>query len=385
MSVNPEGIPTPVKKKHLKAMPERFTFSMFYRSAVRPVLFTVDAEFAHERTLEILSAAGRLPFVSSHQAFTHVRLRTCVAGIDFPNPIGLAAGCDKNGRAIPVWPRFGFGFVEIGTVTAQPQSGNPRPRVFRVPQDHALVNRLGFNSEGATVVANRLALLRRGRRLPIPLGINIGKTKLVTGDEATLEDYRTSYRRLAPLADYMVVNVSSPNTPGLREWQEKAKLTALLGMLMAEEIEGVERPPLFLKISPDMADSDLDDVLEVALEVGIAGVIATNTTIDRTGDAARVEGAGGMSGRPLRHRANEVLRYLYRQTKGALPLIGVGGIFTAEDAYERIQSGASLVQLYTALIYEGPFLPRALNEGLLKLMDRDGVKSVAELVGIGAR
>lgn len=358
---------------------------MFYRSALRPILFTVDAEFAHERTLEILSAAGRLPFISSHQAFTHARLRMCVAGIDFPNPIGLAAGCDKNGRAVPIWPRFGFGYVETGTVTAQPQSGNPRPRVFRVPEQQALVNRLGFNSEGATVVANRLALLRRGRPLPIPLGINIGKTKLVTGDDATLDDYRTSYRRLAPLADYMVVNVSSPNTPGLREWQEKARLGSLLEALTGEPLEGRERPPLFLKISPDMPDGALDDVTEVALEVGIAGIIATNTTIDRPGTAARVTEAGGLSGRPLRDRANAVLQYLYRRTEGQLPLIGVGGIFTPEDAYERIRSGASLVQLYTALIYEGPFLPRALNEGLLKLMDRDGVKTIAELVGTGVR
>ena len=356
---------------------------MFYRRALRPVLFTVDAEFAHERTMEILSAAGRLPFISSHEAFTHARLRTCVAGIDFPNPIGLAAGCDKNGRAIPVWPRFGFGFVETGTITAQPQSGNPRPRVFRIPEHQALVNRLGFNSEGSTVVANRLALLRRGRPLPIPLGINIGKTKLVTGDDATLEDYRTSYRRLAPLADFMVVNISSPNTPGLREWQEKTKLRSLLAMLMAEGTAGAGRPPLFLKISPDMADSDLDDLLDVALDVGIAGVIATNTTIDRPTAGPHATETGGMSGRPLRDRANDVLRYLYRQTRGRLPLIGVGGIFTAEDAYERIRSGASLLQLYTALIYEGPFLPRALNEGILRLLDRDGVKSVAELVGSG--
>lgn len=356
---------------------------MFYQRALRPVLFTVDAEFAHERTLEILSAAGRLPFVSSHQSFTHSRLRTCVAGIAFPNPIGLAAGCDKNGRAVPVWPRFGFGFVEVGTITAQPQSGNPRPRVFRMPEHQALINRLGFNSDGSTIVANRLALLRRGRPLPIPLGINIGKTKLVTGDDAILEDYRTSYRRLAPLAGFMVVNVSSPNTPGLREWQEKARLRALLETLMAERLDGCDRPPLFLKISPDMAESDLDDILEVALDIGIAGVIATNTTIDRAGISTSDTQSGGLSGRPLRDRANEVLRYLYRRTMGSLPLIGVGGIFTAEDAYERIRSGASLVQLYTALIYEGPFLPRAINEGLLKLMDRDGVKSIAELVGTG--
>jgi dihydroorotate dehydrogenase len=363
-------------------------FSMFYQSAVRPILFSLDAEFAHERTLEMLSVAGKLPFVSSHQAFTHARLRACVAGIEFPNPIGLAAGCDKNGKAIPIWPRFGFGFVEVGTITAQPQPGNPRPRVFRLPSEKALINRLGFNGEGSTVVANRLALLRRGRPLPIPLGVNIGKTKLVSGDEATLDDYRTSYRRLAPHAGFIVVNVSSPNTPGLRQWQEKTKLRSLLSALI-NEVGEFGRPPLFLKISPDMTDGDLDDVVDVALDVGIAGIIATNTTVARPGDTGsnRETGGmetGGMSGRPLRSRANEVIRYLYRQTRGALPLIGVGGISTPEDVIERMRSGASLVQVYTALIYEGPMLPRTLNEGLLRLMDRDGIKSIGELVGTAA-
>jgi len=370
----------------------------------------------------MLSAAGRLPFVVSHQAFTHARLRTCVAGLEFPNPVGLAAGCDKNGKALPIWPRFGFGFVEAGTITAQPQPGNARPRIFRVPKHQALINRLGFNSEGSTVVANRLAILRRGRPLPIPIGINIGKTKLVTGDDATLEDYRTSYRRLAPLADFMVVNVSSPNTPGLRQWQEKPKLHSLLTMLMNESrlrderfiardngaIEdrppsnprapehgmaasrtesdahregGVAGPPLFLKISPDMADADMADVVEVALDLGIAGIIATNTTTARPESMPGSAEAGGLSGRPLCDRANEVIRFLYRLAGKGLTLIGVGGIFTAEDVYQRLQSGASLVQLYTAIIYEGPLLPRTLNEGLLQLMERDGVKTITELVG----
>ncbi len=395
---------------------------MLYQRALRPLLFAVDAEFAHERTLQILAAAGRLPFVASHQAFSHTRLRTCVAGIEFPNPIGLAAGCDKNARAIPVWPRFGFGFVETGTVTAQPQPGNPKPRVFRVPELQALINRLGFNSDGSTVVGQRLSLLRRGRRLPVPLGINIGKTKLVTRDDAILDDYSLSYKRLAPLADFVVVNVSSPNTPGLREWLEKTRLRSLLNTLMAgsaqhrgtdpadmaasQSIDDMvndrsasladspdvhetcpsvsatrNAPPIFLKISPDMTDAELDEVVDVALDVGIAGIIATNTTIGRSGSFDRISETGGMSGRPLRSRANDVIRYLFRVTRGRLPLIGVGGIFTPEDVYERIKSGASLVQLYTSLIYEGPFLPRTLNEGLLKLMERDGVKCVAELVG----
>jgi dihydroorotate dehydrogenase len=392
------------------------TSDMFYRRTLRPLLFSLDAEFAHERALEMLSAAGKLPFIASHQAFTNSRLRTTVAGIEFPNPVGLAAGCDKNARAIRVWPRFGFGFVETGTITAQPQTGNPRPRVFRIPEQQALVNRLGFNSEGSAVVASRLARLRRSGPLAAPLGINIGKTKIVSGDEATQEDYRTSYRRLEPYADFLVVNVSSPNTPGLREWQEKHKLRSLLCALMSEDSELLEastraagtnsnhsslappmetaissqpatsrsmRKPIFLKISPDMADEDMDDVIEVALEVGIAGIIATNTTIGRGALAGSISETGGMSGRPLCERANEVMKYLYRNTKGRLVLLGVGGISSALDAYERIKSGASLVQFYTALVYQGPMLPRSINEGLLRLMERDGVKQIAELVGAG--
>lgn len=363
---------------------------MIYQRAIRPVLFAQDPENAHERTLELLATASNIAGRTVRHAFTHSRLRTTVAGIDFPNPVGLAAGCDKNGKAVPVWPRFGFGYVEVGTVTAQPQNGNPRPRVFRMPEHGALVNRLGFNSEGSEAVAKRLARLRRyGRPLPIPLGINIGKTKLVTGDEAVLDDYRAGFRRLSRLADYIVVNVSSPNTPGLRQWQEKTRLTALLGALMEEArtlaIKRNSVPvPLFVKISPDMAISDMEDVAQVVMELNLSGIIATNTTIEREGATASIQQEGGMSGKPLRDRATEVIRKLYRCTEGKVPLIGVGGIFTAEDAYARIQAGASLIQFYTALVYEGPFLPRTINQGLLQLMERDGVENIADLVGVSA-
>jgi len=361
-----------------------------YRRAFRPLLFAQDPETAHERTIEFLSTAGQLGLPLSHRPFTHARLRVTLAGLSFPNPIGLAAGCDKNARAVAVWPRLGFGFVEVGTVTAQPQPGNPKPRLFRLPEQGALINRLGFNSEGSEVVARRLARLRRhGRALPVPLAINIGKTRRVTGDEETLKDYRTSFRRLAPLADLLVVNVSSPNTPGLRQWQERDKLAALLGALMAEgralaAERGLAPVPLFVKISPDMDDADMDDVVAVALDLGIAGIVATNTTIAREGALAQASEAGGLSGRPLRERATEVVRYLYRRLEGRLPIIGVGGISTPEDAYARLQAGASLLQLYTGLIYEGPFLPRALNTGLLRLMERDGVGHVSDLVGVTA-
>lgn len=360
---------------------------MFYRSALRPLLFSLDPEEAHERTLGLLGAANSAPLRVGGRAFTNAALTVSLAGLTFPNPVGLAAGCDKNGRAAAIWPRFGFGFVEVGTVTAQPQAGNPKPRVFRLPQQEALINRLGFNSEGAEVVARRLAALRRRpRAMPVPLGINIGKTKKVSGDAATLDDYRLSFRRLSRLADFIVVNVSSPNTPGLRQWQERDKLESLLGALVEEQkalarLRECKPVPIFVKVSPDMDEVDLRDAADVAQELGLAGIVATNTTLAREGALAGVEQQGGLSGKPLRERACQTLRLLYRHTQGRIPLIGVGGIACAEDAYARIKAGASLVQFYTALVYEGPFLPRQINQGLLRLMARDGVKQVAELVG----
>ena len=399
---------------------------MFYRRALRPLLFRQDPEKAHERTIEMLATVNGL--AGSSHPFTHARLKSAVAGLEFPNPVGLAAGCDKNARAVNVWPRFGFGFIEVGTITAQAQQGNPRPRVFRVPEYGALVNRLGFNSEGSEAVAKRLARLRqRSRPLGVPLAVNIGKTKIVTEDDAVLEDYRLGLRRLAPYADLIVVNVSSPNTPGLRQWQERDKLTALLSTLMHEvraltprpsgdltpspSPKGEGRPhpsnahpnrcaispsptgegrvdsggiPMFVKISPDMADADMFDVAEVALELGLAGIIATNTTIARQGSVSGVTEAGGLSGRPLKERATEVVRLLYRHTQGRLPLIGVGGISTAEDAYARIRAGASLVQFYSGMVYEGPYLARRINEGLIRLMERDGVAHLTDLIGVDA-
>lgn len=361
---------------------------MIYRRAIRPLLFTQDPEIAHERTLEMLAIASGLPAGLSRPPYTHSRLIIEVAGMTFPNPVGLAAGCDKNGKAIPIWANFGFGFVETGTVTAQPQPGNPKPRVFRFPEQGALVNRLGFNSDGSEVVAKRISKLRRGRKLSTPLGINIGKTKLVSGDDAILDDYRTSFRRLSRLADFVVINVSSPNTPGLRQWQEKDKLGTLLKMLAEDGIalaqkRNVPPVPLFVKISPDMTEGDMAEVVEVVIEAGITGIIATNTTIAREGVVSHVEQTGGLSGKPLKDRAATVIRQLYRMTEGKIPLIGVGGIFTAQDAYERIRAGASLVQVYTGMVYEGPFVARHINVGLIKLMERDGVETLAELVGGG--
>ncbi len=361
---------------------------MLYSNLIRPILFTQDAEQAHETTLNLLErAAGKL---SAAQPFTHKALKVSIAGLEFPNPVGLAAGCDKNARAVNAWHSFGFGFVEVGTITAQPQPGNPRPRVFRLTEHRAVVNRLGFNSEGSEVVSRRLRLLsERARPLPVPLGINIGKTKVITVEDLILEDYRTSFRRLAPWADFVVINISSPNTPGLRQWQQKGPLTSLITAIM-DEAKSICRAnpdakpvPVFVKISPDMADNDMEDLVQVAVEHQLAGIIATNTTIGRPGITqipARMQ-EGGLSGRPLRRRANEVMQFLYRTSQGRIPLIGVGGIDSAEAAYERIQSGASLVQIYTAMIYEGPYLAKRINQGLLALLKRDGVNSIREVVG----
>ena len=360
---------------------------MLYKNALRPILFSQDPEAAHERAIQILTAAARLPGVVNCPPFTHSSLKVQIAGIDFPNPVGLAAGCDKNGKAVRIWPKFGFGFVEIGTITAQPQPGNPRPRVFRLPELGALVNRLGFNSEGSEKVANRIARLRsESHPLTVPLGINIGKTKLVSGDDETIADYRTSFRHLAKMADFVVINISSPNTPGLRQWQERSKLSALLSMLKEEALAAASSSkcseiPLFVKISPDMGDEDTQDVAETVLELQLAGIIATNTTVSREGVAAGVEITGGLSGRPLREKSTSMIREIYRHTKGKIPIIGVGGVFSASDAYEKILAGASLVQIYTGLVFEGPGLPRLVNEGLIKLMQRDGFRHISEVVG----
>jgi dihydroorotate dehydrogenase len=364
---------------------------MVYRNFIRPILFTRDAEQAHETTLNLLERTSNR--FATVKPICDDRLKVSIAGIDFQNPVGLAAGCDKNARAVQVWHAFGFGFVEIGTVTAQPQPGNPKPRVFRLSEQKAIVNWLGFNSEGSEVVARRLQLLRaRSPSLPVPLGINIGKTKVITLEDLVLEDYRTSFRRLAPYADYVVINVSSPNTPGLRDWQQRGPLTLLLTTLMnearsmAETVPKTRPVPLFVKISPDMEDADIADFVEAAIESGLAGIIATNTTIGRPGIAESAVDVtkGGLSGRPLRQRANEVLRFLYRTSQGKIPLVGVGGIDSPESAYERIRSGASLIQIYTGMIYEGPYLAKHINQGLLSLMRRDGVGNINEVVGIDA-
>jgi dihydroorotate dehydrogenase len=327
-----------------------------YQRVVRRALFRMgggDAEVAHERTLRMAARLGALPPVVAglRRYFGGAAPRT-VFGVRFPGPVGLAAGMDKDGRALRAWPAFGFGFVEVGTVTWHAQPGNPRPRLFRLPASEAVINRMGFNNGGASALAERLRAL--GPR-PVPLGVSIGKSKVTPVEEA-VADYRSSLRVLAPHADYFAVNVSSPNTPGLRGLQDKAALDTLLGALSTSV-------PLLVKIAPDLTEPAIADVLEVCSAHGVAGLIATNTTLSREGltaeDAATGEQAGGLSGRPLTARALEVVRFVAKESD--LPIIGVGGIHTVDDALRMLDAGASLVQLYTGFIYRGPGLVRAIN------------------------
>ncbi|MBF9128993.1 quinone-dependent dihydroorotate dehydrogenase [Plantactinospora sp. S1510] len=325
---------------------------------VRPALFRLgggDAETAHEWTLRRLATLSRRPAALAVLGARYaVAAPRTVFGVDFPNPVGLAAGMDKDGAALPAWPALGFGFVEVGTVTAHAQPGNPRPRLFRLPDSAAVINRMGFNNAGAAALAARLAALERP--LGVPLGISLGKSKVTELDDA-VQDYLASYRMLHPYGDYFAVNVSSPNTPGLRALQDRGHLDALLAALVGEK-------PILVKIAPDLTEAAIAEVLEVCLSRGAAGVIATNTTLGRDGlapaDRSRAGEAGGLSGRPLTERTRRVVSFVHAETGGALPVIGVGGILDPSDATALLDAGASLVQLYTGFVYGGPGLVRAV-------------------------
>ncbi|MEW6582423.1 MAG: quinone-dependent dihydroorotate dehydrogenase, partial [Actinomycetota bacterium] len=317
------------------------------------------------------------------------RLAHTVAGVPFPTPVGLAAGFDKNARASGAWPALGFGFVEVGTVTAHPQPGNPKPRIARLPADRGLLNRMGFNNDGADAVARRLERARRRGQLGrIPLGVNIGKSKVTDLDDAPA-DYLHSFELLRPYADYVVVNVSSPNTPGLRELQDRDRLADIVRALVESDRaraagRGGAPLPLFVKLAPDLADTAVDDVTDLALELGIAGVVVSNTTIARDGlrsPATLTDQPGGVSGAPLRTRATDLVRRVAARAGGRLAVIGVGGVFTADDAWEKLAAGATLVQVYTGFVYQGPTLPRDINRGLLERMAREGAESITEVIG----
>jgi dihydroorotate dehydrogenase len=370
----------------------------FYQSALRPLLFSglkADPEWLHQQTLtslEWLDSKAPAFVRSSTQATLQQqyvlrddRLGQTLWGLRFNNPLGLAAGFDKNGVAAGLWASFGFGFAEMGTVTLHGQPGNPQPRLFRLVEDEAALNRMGFNNDGAEALADRLRT-RVQSGWGLPLGINLGKSKVTPLEEAAA-DYGGSFRLLKNCGDYFVVNVSSPNTPGLRSLQSTEQLAPIFEVLNNENTEG---KPILVKIAPDLADEDVAAVVDLALQYKLAGIIATNTTIRRDGLKTErlsngglvTEEAGGISGKPVRSRSTEVIGLIYRQTQGKLPIIGVGGIFTAEDAWEKITAGASLLQVYTGWIYQGPGMAKQVMAGLLQNLDAQGLKHISEAVGI---
>ncbi len=334
---------------------------------LKPVLFQFDPERVHDVVMGALRLAARsraaLELISKMCApiSTHpVKLWD----LEFPNPVGLAAGFDKNALALPVWPALGFGFVEIGSVTAHAQPGNPKPRLFRLPEDGAIINRMGFNNHGARVIAARLELWRHEfGKLPVPLGINLGKSKIAPLEDAPA-DYVSSLERLYDYGDYFAINVSSPNTPNLRELQDKDKLEVLLKAVMDFVKAQPHQKPVLLKVAPDLSFTQLDEMLSLLETHGLSGIIATNTTLARDGLSTRITESGGLSGRPLKARSLEMLAHLSRQTNGQLPIISVGGISSADDAQKRLDAGASLVQIYTGWIYDGPMMLREINRGL---------------------
>jgi dihydroorotate dehydrogenase len=344
----------------------------YYEQVVRPWLFRQDSERAHELGVDAMATLGAIaPLRAALEWWTRrglLRRPPIEAfGLKFPNAVGLAAGFDKNGRAWPAAAALGFGHVEIGTVTALPQPGNPKPRMFRYPAEQAVINRMGFNNEGSEAVAQRLAKQPRPGRRKIPLGVNLGKSK-ITEIEKAAEDYLTSFRRLADHADYLVLNVSSPNTPNLRQLQDESRLRELLGAITGANRgraeSGRRRVPVLLKIAPDLTWPQIDAVLGVIAEYGLDGIIATNTTLARPGFFATVNETGGLSGAPLTRRSTEIVGYIARVTGGRLPIIGVGGIVDVESAAAKLDAGATLVQIYTGMIYRGPFFAADLARGL---------------------
>lgn len=342
-----------------------------YKSFLRPALFKFDPEKVHYFTFSAIRNATQLPFFKSFVKKSYLvkdpLLETEVFGLKFPNPVGLAAGFDKDAKLYKELSNFGFGFIEIGTLTPKPQSGNPTPRLFRLKEDHAIINRMGFNNGGVEAAAKRL----QGNK-NVLIGGNIGKNK-ETPNENAVSDYLICLEALYEVVDYFVVNVSSPNTPNLRQLQEKEPLKLLLKTLQERnisksEIKGSSQKPILLKIAPDLTNEQLLDIIEIVKESGISGVIATNTTISREGlTSENKQEIGGLSGKPLTSRSTEVIRFLAQNNNNAFPIIGVGGIHSANDAIEKLEAGAALVQLYTGFIYEGPQLVRDINRRILKL------------------
>jgi dihydroorotate dehydrogenase len=388
-----------------------------YRTFIRPSLFAQDSEDIHNFTVRSLGRISRNPLLCDAVGsfLKPPDLPVTLWGLRFPNPVGLAAGMDKEAEALPAWETLGFGFAELGGITWHAQAGNPKPRVFRAIPDEALVNRMGFNNPGAQAIALRLAEWRRLGRWPKhPIGINLGKSK-VTPIEDAAEDYASSLRVLWPHADFFVVNVSSPNTPNLRQLQDKSALDGILAALQqvnrdAAQKQSVESQPatghshapptsdcsagsatkpILVKVAPDLAFEALDDILELVQPRCLAGLVATNTSIGRPEPSSEplrriYAEPGGLSGKPLRARSTEIIRHLYRQTQGKLPIIGVGGIASAADAWEKITAGAVLLQVYTGLVYEGPGLAKSIVQGLRQRLDEAALADWAQAVGLHA-
>jgi dihydroorotate dehydrogenase len=349
----------------------------FYRALLRPILFGLDAETAHHMGLSMLSMMPPLP-LSDDPPELHIS----ILGMEFSNPIGLAAGMDKDAIAIGAWQSLGFGFAELGTITPQPQAGNPKPRIFRLPEHLALINRLGFPSDGMEAVAPRIEKFRRSPRR-IRLALNFGPNKDTPADKVAA-DYVSLMARLAPLADFIVVNVSSPNTPGLRNWQSPDKMRELFAAI-EKVATTTRRPPMLIKVAPDLDASTLDAICDTAMALHLDGIVVCNTTLKRDAVGVSTNLEGGLSGNPLRDIARDIIASVYRRTHRQLPIVGVGGVMNAGDALGHIKAGASLVEIYTGLIYEGPGLIASIKRDLLNLLKRDGFRSISDAIGSDVR
>ena len=341
-----------------------------YNTILKPLLFSFKPEKAHKITMQLFRLSLSLPFgrkiFKSLYTLEDKKLQRTLFGLNFDNPVGLAAGFDKDGRYFKDLENLGFGFIEIGTVTPKPQDGNPKPRLFRLKEDDALINRMGFNNEGLDAFVERIKKRSNDR---IIIGGNIGKNK-VTPNEMAFRDYEICFEALYPYVDYFVVNVSSPNTPNLRDLQEKEPLTKLLNSIQKLNQDKIAPKPILLKIAPDLTEGQLDDIIDIVSDTKIDGLIATNTTVDRSNlstDQSVIQqiGNGGLSGAPLRNRSTEIIRYIHTKSNGSIPIVGVGGISKPEDAIEKLEAGASLVQVYSGLVYYGPGLIRDINKAIL--------------------
>jgi dihydroorotate dehydrogenase len=365
--------------------------NLAYQYGMRPLLFSLDPEVAHHLAIascrQISNSSVLQAIAKATCYYSDTRLSQTLWNLKFDNPVGLAAGFDKNAEAIGAWENFGFGFAEVGTITAKGQSGNPKPRAFRLPSDRAVLNRMGFNNRGAAATAIDLQNYLASHKLRIPLGINLGKSKITELADAKF-DYAESLRSLYDFGDYFVVNVSSPNTPNLRDLQATEQLCGILAEL--QPINSANKP-ILVKIAPDLNDTDIIEVIKASQAYGVAGIIATNTTISRqnlttthlsiTGKPVTEE-AGGISGQPLRDRSLAVINLIWKTTNGSLPIIGVGGIFNAEDAWQKITAGAAIVQVYTGLIYEGPLVVKQILQGLVAKLEANGLDNIQQAIGL---